>query len=831
MINIENYCMGCFSQLESSGGVCPVCGYSEAAQATQPHQLRPHTILNGKYLAGRVLGQGGFGITYIGWDLNLDMKVAIKEYYPSGFVTRETTVTSTVQPFTGSQGDFFLKGRERFIGEAKSLAKFFSLPGIVSVKDYFPENGTTYIVMEYIEGRTLKDYLSEMGGRLPAAQVLDMMKPVMTSLAEVHKSGIIHRDISPDNIMISKDGYMKLLDFGAAREFADSGNKSLSIMLKPGFAPEEQYRTKGEQGPWTDVYALSATIYKCITGVTPAEALDRLHGEIVAMPRQLGAVLTPGQEAAVMRGMSVGYNERFMSITELYAALYDGVQPPPPKPSKSNPLTAWIQKHKFLAGVLSCVAAIVLLVVIFGGDETTDPPGVNPTNTIEMMSVVSFPDPNFEAAVRETINKPTGDITRNDVVGVTVLDVAKRGIADLSGIEYFTALKTLYCYNNVLTTLDVSKNTALITVSCYGNRITTLNVSGNTALAELDCSKNQLTVLDISKNTALTFLNCHINQLISLDVSNNTALETLSCTDNQFTVLELSNNKALTKLWCGGNQLTSLDLSANNALTALWCENNYFPDTSVILGLDESKIEIVFEPQKKTEKMNVTDKAYVYTTKLLSIPCVYTGEWENNAPNGEGVLTYTEDWSSDDGTLSHSAGDTLKGTFINGLLEGQGEYNAVNGFHSEGAYKNGLRNGQGMFIDADGNSYKGNFVDDLPDGQGKITFADGETLEGEFKNGKPNGYCTYKDAQGNILQQGTWVDGEFQIPTANFTIHNDTSVDFTVYVANPENNEFKWDSFPNPVKAGNSSKLNFGEYENIFEWKLKIITSDDMTYE
>jgi len=320
----QNACMSCFTQHAAPTNPCPVCGYDETAQELPLHILRPRTILNGKYLLGKVLGQGGFGITYIGWDLNLDIKVAIKEYYPSGFVTRETSSagTSTVQPFTGSQGDFFLKGREKFINEAKTLAKFFALPGIVSIKDYFQENGTAYISMEYIEGQTLKDYLSQMGGRLPAGQIFEMMKPVMSSLAEIHSVGLIHRDISPDNIMISKEGHMKLLDFGAARDFTDSGNQSMSIMLKPGFAPEEQYRSRGVQGPWTDVYALSATIYKCITGVTPEESVERVHEDQVRPPSMLGIPVDPSQETALMIGMAVLQKNRFQGVSELYNALY-----------------------------------------------------------------------------------------------------------------------------------------------------------------------------------------------------------------------------------------------------------------------------------------------------------------------------------------------------------------------------------------------------------------------------------------------------------------------------------------------------------------------------
>jgi len=238
--SIETICMSCFAELKPGNAFCTECGYNEAEHIPAPHLLRPRTILNGKYLLGKVLGEGGFGITYIGWDLTLDLKVAIKEFFPTGFVSRETTSTTTVSPLEGQQGEFFLKTREKFIDEAKTLAKFRTLPGIVSVNEFFIENNTAYIVMEYIEGETLKGYLASRGGVLPSEQLFEMMKPVMVSLNEVHKKGLIHRDISPDNIMITREGYVKLLDFGAAREFIDSGNKSLSIMLKPGYAPEEQ---------------------------------------------------------------------------------------------------------------------------------------------------------------------------------------------------------------------------------------------------------------------------------------------------------------------------------------------------------------------------------------------------------------------------------------------------------------------------------------------------------------------------------------------------------------------------------------------------------------
>lgn len=319
---VNSLCMGCMSFVEDKERPCPYCGWLDSEYSHPIHQLPPQTILNGKYLVGRVLGEGGFGITYLGWDLNLNMKIAIKEYYPSGFVTRETTATTTITPFSGDKKEAYLNGLNKFVVEARSLAKFYNLPGIVSVRDFFKENGTAYIVMEYIEGITLKQYMIDQGGRLPARDVLELVESLIRSLSRMHAEGIIHRDISPDNIMLTRNGEVKLLDFGAARSVSSDGAKSLSVLLKPGYAPEEQYRSRGNQGPWTDVYALCATIYKVITGETPPEALERMHADTLIPPSQMGADLTESQEKALLKGMAVLQNDRYDNIASLYADLY-----------------------------------------------------------------------------------------------------------------------------------------------------------------------------------------------------------------------------------------------------------------------------------------------------------------------------------------------------------------------------------------------------------------------------------------------------------------------------------------------------------------------------
>ncbi len=318
---LEYLCINCMQGI-AQNGTCPVCGFVESNYTPSLNHLLPRTILAGKYMLGKVLGEGGFGITYLGIDLNLDFRVAIKEYYPAGFVSRESHTSSTIMPFQGEKHRFFQKGKDGFINEAKNLAKYRNMGGIVSVNDFFLENETAYIVMEFIDGITFKSYCASQGGKLPPEQVFAMLKSVITSLAEVHRSGMIHRDISPDNIMCTADGQLKLLDFGAARSFLDSGNKSLSVMLKPGYAPEEQYRSKGQQGPWTDVYSMCATIYKALTGITPDEASERLVEDTLKPPSALGIALNPQHEQVLMHGLATRHTNRIQSMDQLLAGFY-----------------------------------------------------------------------------------------------------------------------------------------------------------------------------------------------------------------------------------------------------------------------------------------------------------------------------------------------------------------------------------------------------------------------------------------------------------------------------------------------------------------------------
>lgn len=240
-------------------------------------------------------------------------------------MTRNTTYSEELTVSQSKYTEMFQKGKEKFLSEARTLARFNRQEGVVSVTDFFETNNTAYIVMEFLDGITLKQYIDTQGLLTPA-EILDLMAPLMEALDEVHNVGLIHRDISPDNIMLLENGGVKLMDFGAARAYTEFGEKSLSIVLKHGYAPEEQYRTHGVQGPWTDIYALCATMYKCITGITPVESLQRMQGDTLQRPSQLGIPIPPWVEYALMKGMAVFQRDRYQSIAEFCDDLYGGWQ-------------------------------------------------------------------------------------------------------------------------------------------------------------------------------------------------------------------------------------------------------------------------------------------------------------------------------------------------------------------------------------------------------------------------------------------------------------------------------------------------------------------------
>ncbi len=331
----EKLCPYCMGEAVKPDGRCAQCGRPAAAYIPRPHHLPPGWTLAGRYRLGQVLGEGGFGITYLGWDALLEVKVAVKEYFPTGLAGRGAGSPEVVR-YADSDG-LFEKGRERFLQEARALAKMEKLREIVGVSGYFQENNTAYIVMEFVEGVTLGALAKERSGKLPGKELLPLVEPLLLSLDKMHRLGLIHRDISPDNLML-EDGAVRLLDMGSARELlGKDSSRTATVLLRHSYAPIEQYLGR-EQGPWTDVYALCATLYHCLTGQPPPTSLDRLAGEKLPPPRELGADVTPQQERALLRGLAVKPRQRFASMEELHGALYGGKKPARPRKKRLRPV-------------------------------------------------------------------------------------------------------------------------------------------------------------------------------------------------------------------------------------------------------------------------------------------------------------------------------------------------------------------------------------------------------------------------------------------------------------------------------------------------------------
>jgi serine/threonine protein kinase len=348
-------------------------------------------LLDGRYRIGRVLGHGGFGITYLAWDANLYLRLAIKEYFPRDSAGRGADGVS-LAVYSGPAAEQFAYGLDRFIEEARALARFDQHPGIVTVKNFFRAHGTGYCVMDFVEGITLRQYLDQQpGGKISVDAALKLLMPVADALRAVHKEGLLHRDIAPDNIYLSRDGRIKLLDFGAARYAAGEHSKSLSMVLKPGYSPEEQYRAKGKQGPWTDVYALGATVYRAITGTVPPESLDRLDQDDLAPPSRLGIAIAPAQEVALLKALAVKADQRWQDIAALQegwrttdarpaptvaerheTATAQPVQAPPSTAGKIN----WLGPFLFVGAVL--LLAVIFVPILFEHESLDNTPSVKP---------------------------------------------------------------------------------------------------------------------------------------------------------------------------------------------------------------------------------------------------------------------------------------------------------------------------------------------------------------------------------------------------------------------------------------------------------------------
>ena len=387
-MDYNRLCRGCFHELPKTGAVCPRCGFDENQyeRNRKPEVLPLNTILRGSYIVGKCLGKGGFGITYIGWHINLESIVAIKEFYPVGMVYRDTNnpdpqKSASVTLTNLSLNQSYRKSMQSFMKEARILGKLH-MPGVVGVHDCFEENNTVYLVMDYILGCDLKAYARSKGGRISEEETLKLLHPVIMSLHELHQKNVIHRDISPENILLNENGEAILIDFGAARnrtaEVSGEQGKSMTVVLKPGYAPMEQYNIHGNQGPWSDVYALCATMYRMLTGTVLNDPITRTNtddDEQVIRQNLKNNRVSARTINVLIKGLQLRVKDRYQSIQELENALYFNGQQVPviskkpdvavkhnENPNKSVP-TSKNGKRKWSA-VISIAVLLIIAAVI-----------------------------------------------------------------------------------------------------------------------------------------------------------------------------------------------------------------------------------------------------------------------------------------------------------------------------------------------------------------------------------------------------------------------------------------------------------------------------------
>ncbi len=336
MLRFDN-CPSCFSPLNGREA-CPSCGYIYANDRKQPKGvIEPFSVLNDRYMVGKVLGRGGFGITYIAKDIINNSFCAIKEYMPTEYAKRDSG-SDSIFPLTDKKSKYvFSHGREKFVEEAKTLYHLKNNPIVVDITDYFTQNNTAYLVMEYLDGSDLRKYARNHGGRMEPNFAKQIFVTVASALMAIHDMNILHRDLSPENIFLTNDGAVKLIDFGAARNYVSSQNKGLSILLKPGFAPPEQYSADGEQGPWSDVYGLCATFYNIVSGKMVTDAIMRYRGEKLSTLAEMGIHVSARTSQVIDKGLRLDCKQRYKDFGSLLSELDIEAAPEKKKDKRFTP--------------------------------------------------------------------------------------------------------------------------------------------------------------------------------------------------------------------------------------------------------------------------------------------------------------------------------------------------------------------------------------------------------------------------------------------------------------------------------------------------------------
>ena len=797
-----NRCPHCMEELgELNGNFCPFCGFNAAQNPQPPEALPRESILHGKYLIGDVLGRGGFGITYIGFDLSLESKVAIKEYYPSGSAMRregESSLywNSTCASQTSRQGAY-----DDFLKEARKMARVDSIPSIVRVRETFLENETAYIVMDYVEGETLKTRLKR-DGVLTYSACYAMLRPMMEDLQKVHQLGIIHRDISPDNIMIQKDGSVKLLDLGAAKDLSKKSDGQSQLVTKNGFSPAEQYMDSGKIGPWTDVYALCATIYYACYGKLVPQALERLDQDTLTFDLPAKEAIPQNVIETLKKGLAIRAAERIQSVEELMQRLNVSAARPAPipkpaakqgKPKKPN-LAVSVLKKVLLGFMILCTAFVLFLFyAAYRGAQMTaaenaassaSMAAAESAASLEVSSEAPSESPaSSEASSAQTAVQYTAQYRVDEAGGGSLSDGFASGadtvfkqFTDPSQVISVTATPAegyvFVKWSDGITfrsrtDTDFKQDLAVTAIFAQASVQIDGKPDGSrvTVKASLkgDCinAKNLRWYADGSEVESAA-------GKTSLTVNNT---ETADKTIKVYAVVvyndcKITSNTLTCKL-AGKKQAASSSSSASSSSTASASSSQAKPAVQTVTNQSIT----VSAGEKGTYTGQWADgKPSGQGKMVLDKGGVYEGNWENGLRSGQGTFTFSNgakyegNWKNDvrtgQGKLTYPDGSVYEGNWQNNKQNGQGKMIYAGGSVYEGNWQNNKQNGQGVMTYSNGDKYEGNWENDKWNGHGKYIWKSGTVYEGDFADGKLNGQGTVTYTDGTT-KSGTWKDNEF----------------------------------------------------------------------
>lgn len=658
-IDTRCLCGNCFANRDTPDSLCAACGYDPAADKERhPMALPTGSILNGKYIVGRVLGQGGFGITYLAWDYTLRTRVAVKEFFPEGVAVRQAGAAAAAL-ISQEAREPFLNGVRSFLDEARVLARFQGNLNIVGVREFFEENRTAYFVMDYVEGTSLKSYIASHGGRISWQEAARVLIPVMDALEAVHLSGILHRDVTPDNIYLTKNGSVKLLDFGAA--WSASGKHGQSVLLKAGYAPIEQYGG-GIQGPYTDVYSLAATFYAAVTGFLPPDADERRDRDTLSPPSAQGISVPWELENAILKGLAVQPENRFQSMADFRTAIIRISSSIPKASAGERPVDTPNTRP--------------------AGRHAIGPENIGPSDQ-GAPSGIEHPDPNVPPASRNV-----SPVTKALIVSLTSVAVIALAVVSLNG--------------------GFGKTPSSPPVEpAYTN---TAAKNGNDAAApafHAETAKTQAVRLYTTDPQAGAYA---VKALEKLDISAE-AVEVPA--GDMADVVKAADESPMIVFSAA---LTASDVEAEEVTPH---QPKNWNETFYIRGLEQDMLFLrTFEAL--TADIHVKDEQfwYVHSGELCG---TYTGYLVNGDCDGWGVMNYEDGrvyagywgggaWNGR-GTVTWPNGDRLECDFVDQVACGNGVCCWADGRRYEGEYANNERNGQGTIYYPDGTSKSGIWKD------------------------------------------------------------------------------------------------------------------------